>query len=415
MIQFKMLDKTLLGFIAFAYFVAPPQSLGQLSKFSKVYPSQSIGSSGYQEKNFSQNNTLPGYLKSTFHETNAVPWTKPLDSTGVSSINTNRSTVSLSLASNFAKGTLSGGVISFPTASQSVGLSSVKIPTLGSSGLITNPSGAGFTATNGVGGGWRYNASYNQVDKPNTATSIGVIGAGEFSSQEGGSSIFDGGSISISAGNVSATPGIGVGTRVTMQIYTENTTGTENKRTEYSESGDVDNIFTGVQFLNQADSFNSQAEFSATARSSDYLVEENTDFVGGPVTSGGFDTSGGTVGDAFAITVPNPVSDAAPDNYYSVTTNQAGENAVVLGVTSTASNGPGYADQTNTAGGIDSAPITFTNTNNIATGNTGDASNTEMTTCSTTAFDCGGEAEGSTRAPFVKTLTNGFFYTFGPE
>ena len=188
MIQFKILDINLLGFVAFAFFVAPPQSLGQLSKFSKVYPSQSMGSSGYQERSFAQDNTLSGYQKSTFHETNAVPWTKPLDNTGISTINTNRSTVSLSLASNFAKGTLSGGVISFPTASQSVGLSSVKIPTLGSSGLITNPSGAGFTATNGVEeGGWRYNASFNQVDKPNTATSIGVIGAGEFSSQEGGS------------------------------------------------------------------------------------------------------------------------------------------------------------------------------------------------------------------------------------
>ena len=415
MILSKTLGINLFCFLVFATLVSPPKSLSQLSKFSQVYPSRSIESSGYQEQNFAQNKASSRYQENTFSQSNAVPWTKPYDSTGISSINTNRTSVTLSLTSNFAKGTLSGGIISFPSGvTASEGLSSVKIPTIDSSGLITNPAGTGFTATN-TGTGWIYNASFNQVDKPNTTTSIGVIGAGEFSSQEGGASIFNSGLISISAGSVISDPGIGAGTRATMQIYSENTTGTENKKIEYSESGDAENIFTGVQFLNQADSVNSQAKFDAVARSSTYNVEENTTVDGGPVTSGGFNTAGGTVGDAFAITVAIPVPLDAPNNYYTVVTNQAGEDALTLNVTSNASAGPGYADQVNTVGGSNSDNIVFTNINDIATGGGGDVTNTEMTTCTATAFDCGGEDEGSKRAPFVKTLSNGSFYTFGPD
>ena len=393
----------ILGFTTLTVLACPHKAWSQLSKFNQIYPSQP--------------NALGHH--SSYQETNAVSLSQPQSITGISSINSNRATVTLTLGANFAKGTLMGGSFTFPSGgTTNTELTTVKLPTISSSGLVTNPVGSGFTATN-AGNGWRYNATYNQTDKPHTATSIGVMGAGEFSSQEGGSSNLNKAFITITpAGNITASPGVGTGTTVSMQIYSENTTDTVNGKTEYSEDGSAENSFVGFQFLNQADSVNNQAKFDAlsgsgnAARSSIYDVQENVGVAGGPVTSGGFDTAGGSVGDAFVITTAVPAPAAAPGNYYTVVTNQAGEDAVGLNVTSLASPGPGYAEQDNTAGGSDSDPITFTSPNNISTGGTGNVANTEMTTCTTAAFDCGGVAAGSKRAPYVKTLSNGAFSAF---
>ena len=403
--SFRSTSLKLFGMATLVTLAFPLQAFSQLSKFSSVYPSRSYGAGGYQENNYSQ--------------TNAVPWSRPQEVTGISSINTNRATVTLSLGANFGKGTLQGGSISFPGgAATSTGLTTVKLPVINSaSGLVQLPGGPGFTATN-AGAGWGYNATVNQVDKANTATGIGVMGAGEFSSQEGGASNLNKAFITLTSGGITASPGQGAGTQVTMQIYSENTTDTGSGKTEYSEFGVAENNFAGFQFLNRADSLNNQTKYDAlsgsgnAARSSTYQVEENVGVAGGPVTSGGFNGAGGTAGDAFAITNAAPAPAAAPGNYYTVITSQAGEDAVGLNVTSLASPGPGYADQTNTAGGNDSDAITFTNTNTIAAGATGNVANTEMTTCTATSYDCGGVAVGSKRAPFVKTLSNGSFSAF---
>ena len=92
-----------------------------------------------------------------------------------------------------------------------------------------------------------------------------------------------------------------------------------------------------------------------------------------------------------------------------VLSNRAGEDALTLAV----GTGPGYADQTTTAGGNDSAAISFTDTNNIATGAAGSLGTTQKTTCIATAYECGGGvAVGSTQATFIKVLSDGSFSAF---
>ena len=91
---------------------------------------------------------------------------------------------------------------------------------------------------------------------------------------------------------------------------------------------------------------------------------------------------------------------------------RVGENAQTITISSLANAGPGYTDQADTAGGTNADVITFTNINNIATGAGGNVLNTEMTTCSSNAYDCGGANVGDTTAPFIKVLSNGSFTAF---
>ena len=387
----------LLTSLALASLAAPPQSLSQLSTFSRAYPTRSRESSGYQEQSFAQ--------------TNAVPWTKPADVTGITSIQTNRATVSITLRANNATGILSGGIVDFDDGVSSQNLTFATIPTVSTAGLITIPAAsAGFTATGGAN--WRYNASMKQVDKPNTATGIGTLGGGEFSSQEGGSSAFNGASITMTGGNITANPGTGVGTTVTMQVYSETANDTTNGTVEYSNAGDAQSSFTGYQLKNQAQSSNLQTTFDATtasgngARSYNYGVEEAG--AGGAVTSGGFGNAGfagvGTAGDSLSVIAIAPGGTGT-----NVLSDRPGEDAVTLAI----GTGPGYADQATTVGGNDAAAISYTNTNNIATGAAGSLGTTQKTTCIATAYECGGGvAVGSTAATFIKVLSNGSFSAF---
>ena len=398
-----------------AVLAVQPQAAAQLSKFNQRYPSQSYStSSAPQEK--------------TFAETNAVSWVKPVDASGVSTISTNRSLVSVELGANVAKGTLMGGRILFPDNAtgavlnaQPHGLTSVTIPTIDSTGLITIPGGAtGFTANQIGAPGWTYNASFKQGDTPNTSTGIGVIGGGEFSSQEGNQSNVLKAAINITRqGNITANPGQGNGTKVTVQMYTEKTTDTKSGKTEYLETGEAKNNFEGTQFLNQADSLNNQFSYDAlstsnrNAKPSDYIAEENVPLPGGPVTSGGFNIAGGALGDALSFNDAGPAPLPAPANYYTELRSEAGENASNINVSSVASTGPGYANQQDTAGGTDADTITVTNLNNIATGNGGNVLTTEMTTCTALAFECGGGvAVGDTTATYIKVLSDGSFSAF---
>ena len=380
-----------------------PQASAQLSKFNRVYPT------GSNPANARTSFNAPG-----FAETNAVSWTKPVDVTGVTTIATTRQSVSITLDPNRTAGILSGGRFSYPDGGAiSTDLTSVTFPILNPSGLLEIPANStGFTANQGDN--WRYNAEMKQADFPNTATGIGVLGAGKFSSQEGESSVLNQGSINILPTGLVANPGQGAGTKVTMQVYTERTTNTNNRTIEYSETGEAFNEFQGNQFLNQSDSKNNTATFDAStasdqaARNSRYTVRE--DGAGAAVASGGFTNPGnnaiGTLGDAIPLNgfIPNPGR--------KVLRNRAGENAEAMTVTSLANAGPNYADKTTTAGGNNASAITYTNFNDIATGNNGGQATTQMTTCTAAAFDCGGQAVGSTRAPYIRVLSDGSFSAF---
>ena len=379
---------------------SPLQVSAQLSKFNRVYPSQSLGQTGFNNTGFAENN--------------AVSWTKPADVTGVSTISTTRESVSLTIGANRTAGILSGSKFSYPSGGAiSQNLTSVSHPIINSSGLLQIPAGStGFTATQGAN--WRYNANVKQADVQNTATGIGVLGAGTFSSQEGEASNLDKGFISLSSGNIVANPGQGPGTKVTIQTYSERTSDVNNGTIEYSETGQATSEFQGTQFLNQADSSNNAATFDAStasdnaAREALYVVRE--DGAGAAIASGGFTNPGanpvGSFGDAIVLQgfIPQPGR--------KVMNNQAGENAQVMTITSLANPGPGYAEQANVTGGTDADPITFTNTNNIATGNGGTPASTQMTTCTQAAYDCGGVAVGSTLAPYIKVRSDGSFSAF---
>ena len=339
----------------------------QLSKFNTLYPtSNPSASSGYQERSFG--NSAP------------VPWSKPADATGITSISTNRAVATATLDANVVKGTLNGGRIYMPpnaagkvAGAESFGLTSVTIPTLSSDGLVTVPVGStGFTATPlGVFPGWTYNAEFKQGDKPNTASGIGSFGDGKFSSQEGNQSNLSKAFIRINPGGVSASPGNGNGTTVSFQVYSEKTSNTDDKTIEYNEFGEALNNFIGSQILTQAVSKNFQFSFDAMssagngARSSNYTLDEDETVAGVPVTSGGFTTAGGTLGDALPITDALPLP--APPNYYIEMQKQDGEDAEVLSASSVSSTGPSYLDKATTAGGTNSGVITFVNPNNLST------------------------------------------------
>lgn len=398
-----------------AFLLEPnPQAKAQLSKFNKIFPTGSLASSDYREVGFA--------------ESNAVSWAKPADSLGITSISTNRALVTLSVDANSAKGTLVGGQILFPDAvkgpvanAESFALSSAVIPNLGADGLITVPAGTGFTATQlGVFPGWTYNASLKQGDTPNTSTGIGVVGGGEFTDQEGKGSNVNNAFIAINPqGAIQANPGQGNGTRVTVQIYSEKTLNTDSGTSEYSENGQAQNNFSGLQLETRSDSLNDQSSYNALstagqgARASQLVLDENELVAGGPVTSGGFNVAGGALGDALLFNNAAPAPAAAPGNYYTVVHSQAGENSEPLNVSSVASTGPSYGDKATTAGGTTAAAISFTNINNLSTGGGGAPATTEMTTCTTAAYECGGGANvGDTTATYIKLKSDGSFTAF---